>query len=164
MSCARTGLLLACVALCGACSQDEVAGGREAALPFELERLEGGRVRLADLEGKLVLLDFWATWCPPCVMEVPELNAFHAEHRERVELLAIAIDGADRALLATWLDKHGVGYPVAIGDEQLARQYGADAFPFHVLISRDGRILERLDPGYHDRSELRALIERHDGG
>ena len=157
--------MLASVALWAGCVAEPADRASEPAPPFDLERVDGGRTRLADLEGKLVVLDFWATWCPPCVMEVPELNAFHAEHQgSGVELLAIAIDGEDRGLLETWLEEHGVAYPVAIGDEELARQYGAEAFPFHVLISRDGRVLERLDPGYHDRSELRALVERHAEG
>ncbi len=127
---------------------------------FELS----GGVRLTDYSGKLVLLNFWATWCPPCVLEIPELNAFYAEHRERgVELLAIAIDVDEAEELAAWTRERGVEYPVAIGDTDVAQLYGAEMFPFHVLVSPEGRIVERLTPGFHDREELAELIQRHGG-
>jgi thiol-disulfide isomerase/thioredoxin len=133
----------------------------EPAVPFELERLGGGSVRLDNYRGKLLLLDFWATWCPPCVLEVPELNAFYAEHRERgVDVLAIAVDG-DAAALESFAREHGVAYPIAIGSAELALRYGGQAFPFHVLVAPDGRVLERLEPGFHSRDELDELIARH---
>ena len=155
---AAAGLL----ALLAACSVEVTPPPGGQAHPFELERLGDGRVRLEDLRGQLVLIDFWATWCPPCVLEIPELNAFYAEHRDDgVELLAIAIDVDDPAELAEWTAERGVQYPVALGDVTLARLYGAEQFPFHLLISPEGRIVERLTPGYHDREELAALIARH---
>lgn len=155
-------LLLAALLACGEGS-DPPPG--EVAPPFDLARVGGGRVSLADLEGKWVLLDFWATWCAPCVLEVPELNAFYEEHRKRgVELLAIVLDGDDPAAVVEWLEENGAAYPVAVGDIDLAGEYGATAFPFHVLLSPDGRVRERLPAGYHDREELRELIARHTGG
>lgn len=144
------------------CGEGPATPVPETPIPFELERLEGGRVSLSDLSGSLVLLDFWATWCAPCVVEIPELNAFFEEHREAgVEVLAIAVDEEDRSALADWSEKHGIAYPVALGHEDLARQYGAVAFPYHVLLGPDGGVLERLTPGYHDREELRSLVLRH---
>jgi peroxiredoxin len=138
------------------------APGAEPAAPFDLERLGGGRARLEDYRGKLLLLDFWATWCPPCVLEIPEIDAFWREHRERgVEVLAISIEGGRAEALSAWVAENGMAYPVALGSEELARRYGANAFPFHVLVSPDGRVLERLLPGYHDREDLRGLVARH---
>jgi thiol-disulfide isomerase/thioredoxin len=160
--------LLACVLL--ACSAESGSTGSSApsepAIPFDLERIDavGGRISMEQLAGSWLLLDFWATWCPPCVLEIPELNAFYAERPDGVELLAISIDTGDPAKLADWVREQGLAYPVALGDEELARRYGADSFPLHLLISPDGRIVERLSPGYHDRHELLELVERHTGG
>jgi thiol-disulfide isomerase/thioredoxin len=136
--------------------------GPEPATPFDLERLGGGRARLSDYRGKLLLLDFWATWCPPCVLEAPELDAFAREHHGRgVELLAISVEGDRVEALQAFVSENGTSYPIALGSEDLARRYGATSFPFHVLVSPDGHVLERLLPGYHDREELRALVARH---
>lgn len=151
-------LLLAAVA----CRVETPASRGEPAPDFVLRGLDGQEVRLADLRGKTVLLDFWATWCPPCVMEIPELNAFYDAHRENsVELLAIAVDVDDAAELASWAQERGVQYPILIGDMEIARRYGAEYFPLHVLVSADGRMVETLTPGYHDREELAELLARH---
>jgi thiol-disulfide isomerase/thioredoxin len=152
------GVLLALAA----CGRGGAPGAPEHAAPFDLERLGGGRARLEDYRGKLLLIDFWATWCPPCVLEIPEIDAFWREHRERgVDVLAIAVESERAEALQAWVSQNGVAYPVALGSEELARRYGATAFPFHVLVSADGRVLERLLPGYHDRDALRALVARH---
>jgi thiol-disulfide isomerase/thioredoxin len=156
------GAALVLASLLGCRPGGGAVAGADPAAPFELERLGGGSVALESYRGKLLLLDFWATWCPPCVLEVPELNAFYAEQRARgVEVLAIAVDG-DAPELESFAREHGVAYPIAIGSAELALRYGGQAFPFHVLVSPDGRVLERLEPGFHDRAELDDLVARHD--
>ena len=86
-------------------------------------------------------------------------NAFYAEHKDRgVEVLAISIDEDEREAVAAWAAAKGIQYPVARGTIATAQSYGAEQFPYHVLISPDGHVLHRLTPGYHDREELAALV------
>jgi peroxiredoxin len=159
-------LVLAVVIGLTSCERDAAAPpapvAAEAAPDFDLQRTDGTRVRLADLRGRWVLLDFWATWCPPCVDEIPELNAVWKRVSGRgVELLAVSVDELELEALARWTSEHDVRYPVALATLDLAVAYGGTEFPFHVLIDPDGQVRERLPPGYHDRDELLALIERH---
>ncbi len=140
----------------------EHRGSEEPAIEFELDRAFGGQVTLDGLRGKIVLIDFWATWCPPCVREVPELNAFYDEHHgSGVEVVAISVDNADRKSIEKWIDERGLLYPVAFGNPDLAQAYDAVGLPYHLLIGPDGSILERLNPGYHDHQELNELLARH---
>jgi len=134
----------------------------EPAPAFDLPLVGGGRVSLDSLRGQPVLLDFWATWCEPCVVEIAELNALQERIRPTgVRILAISIDTLPPDELARWVAEHGITYPVALASSDLATGYGADAFPFHVLVGPDGTVLERLESGLHDREELEALVARH---
>ena len=158
---------VALAALCGgglACRREDAKppAAAEPAPPFDLPLVGGGRVTLDSLRGQTVLVDFWATWCPPCLLEIPELNALSAELAgSRARVLAISVDGLTLQALAEWVGEKGVKYPVALADTELATAYGADAFPFHVVIGADGRVRERLESGFHDRGQLRAALARH---
>ena len=152
-------LFLAVLAL--ACAGCPAMHEAPPAPPFELELLSGETTSLDALRGRVVLVDFWATWCAPCVHEVPELNAVWDDFRGRgAHVLAISVDTVGRDAVAAWAREHGVQYPVALGSIELALRYGVDAFPAHLLIDGEGRIVERLPGGFHDRQELARALER----
>jgi thiol-disulfide isomerase/thioredoxin len=132
---------------------------REAALmlalagvpPFEATDLGGEPRGSEDLAGKVVLIDFWATWCPPCVEQIPELAALHRQLAgdERFLVLGVSLDAGedmDAESFDAWLARQGVIWP-QIRDGQgdlspLARAFGVEAVPFQVLVGPDGSVVE----------------------
>lgn len=168
---ATVGLSLAAVAT-GCAPESDAPDSETPALPapppgeiapqLAATRFDGTPIGLPDLAGKYVLLDFWATWCAPCVVEIPELNALWNERRsEHFDVLALSIDADPPERIEAWTREKGVLYPVAMLPVEASQAWGALQFPYHLLLGPDGRIVERLEPGFHDREELRALLDRH---
>jgi peroxiredoxin len=109
---------------------------------FTLADLEGEVVRSADLRGKTVVIDFWATWCPPCEFQVPELNRFWESHSADgdVVVLGVSVDVDTDDVVREWAQKKGVDYRVLVGGEELARRFGALGFPTLYVLAPDGSI------------------------
>jgi peroxiredoxin len=119
--------------------------GRGAAAPaFELPGLDGGSLALSQMDGKVVLVNFWATWCKPCEDEMPSMEKLYRElHGTDFELVAISVDG-DRATVAEFRDKLGLTFPILLDPEQdAAAAYQTFRFPESFLIGRDGIVVER---------------------
>jgi thiol-disulfide isomerase/thioredoxin len=110
-----------------------------AAPAFSLPDLAGGEVALAELRGRPVVIDFWATWCAPCERQVPVLNEFHAKHGERIPVLGISVD-ADPNAVPAFVAEHEIRYRVLLGDEGLARDFGALGFPTLYVVRPDGSV------------------------
>jgi cytochrome c biogenesis protein CcmG/thiol:disulfide interchange protein DsbE len=106
---------------------------------FSLPDLAGGMLALAELRGRPVVIDFWATWCAPCERQVPVLNEFHAKHGERIPVLGISVD-VDPDAVPPFVARHDVRYRVLLGDEGLARDYGALGFPTLFVVRPDGSV------------------------
>ena len=119
----------------------EAAPPREAPA-FTLATLQGEAIRSADLAGKTVVLDFWATWCPPCEFQVPELNAFWENHQGDgdVVVFGVSVDVDTDDVVREWVEKKGVAYPILLGGEEVARRFGALGFPTLYVVAPDGRI------------------------
>ena len=111
---------------------------------FRVEGVQGAGVSLQDYEGKLVLLNFWATWCPPCVQEMPSLNAIYEDLRDRgLVVLGISVD-EDAEQYQAFLERSGVTFPTARDpDRTVSTRYGTVKYPESYLISRTGRVLRR---------------------
>ena len=117
---------------------------RRSAAPFDVTTLNGQRVTLEGLRGKVVILDFWATWCPPCRMEIPHFKALYAKYHPKLEILAISLDEEGERVVAPFVRKQGITYPVAIGQDRLVSAYGGiRGIPTTFVIDRQGRIVKK---------------------
>lgn len=138
----------------GCLAEDPPAYGP--APPFTLPDLAGESVSLADFAGRIVVVDFWATWCEPCKQQIPVLNQFHRQ-RPDVAVLGVAVDAGGRDAVAPFADQHRIEYPVLLGSESLARDYGVPGFPALVVIDRAGR-LDSLHLGVITPEELAEAV------
>ena len=130
---------------------------------FTVERYGGGTVSLADLRGKVVMLDFWATWCPPCVAEMPGLVKLAREYEAKgLVFLAASRDEHETAATQVGLFVSQrvpeLAKSAAFAGDEMARSYRVEVLPTMYLIGRDGRIVEEHS-GYASESSLRRSIE-----
>ena len=147
----RGGLVAAVAALLGytACSpshgagaQPKSEGSRKAAPDFHLKDSDGKAVKLSDYRGKVVLLDFWATWCGPCKIEIPWFMEFQrAKQNQGFEVIGVSMDEDGWSAVRPFLKEMQVNYRVLLGDDKTADSYGGlEALPTTFIIDRDGRI------------------------
>lgn len=155
--------LLCVVAGCdsGGAAPDEAL---EAAPDFVLPLLEGGEVDLAELRGKTVLLDFWATWCAPCEVQMPILDELWRDaDRGKRMIVGVSVDTDGPGAVASWVEQRGLRYPIAFGDQELAMRFGILGFPSLVLIDPQGRIRAR-HTGVWSRAEIEQRLEAIEAG
>ncbi len=115
---------------------------RKDAPDFTLKDADGKTVQLADYRGKVLLLDFWATWCGPCKVEIPWFVEMQRKHKDKgFEVLGVSMDDEGWDVVKPFLAKLGVNYRVVMGNDATAQLYGGvDALPTTFLIDRGGRI------------------------
>lgn len=113
---------------------------------FRVETITGDVMSLADLRGKVVLVNVWATWCIPCRVEMPLLEGTWQRHKDAgLIVIGASVDGGDPALVKAFVTDRGVTYPVAIvQDDVIAALGGVSGYPTSVLIGRDGTVRHRV--------------------
>lgn len=130
--------------------------------PFTLPDLDGNDVSLSDFEGKVVVLDLWATWCPPCRQEVPLLVSLYEELGDRgLVVVGVGLDEGGVRVLRPFAEENGVTYPILIGNRTVQAAYGVTGIPTTFMIGRDGRVAAK-HVGFHPSmaEAMRADIER----
>ena len=129
---------------------------------LEFRDLDGKPHKLSEWDGKLLLLNFWATWCTPCLKEIPLLVEAQREFGPRgLQIVGLAMDQRDP--VEAFRTRLGINYPIMLGEVDIISGMDAlgdelGAFPFSVLIAPDGRILDRTSGGL-SREELRDWID-----
>lgn len=136
-----------------------VAIDQSQAPDFHKQSLDGAEIRLSDLKGRAVLLDFWASWCPPCRDEAPALAQVYRDLQgEGLEFIGVALD-EDIVSALGHIQEFGLQYPNVWDSEGLlAISYGVARLPVKFFIDADGRVVERWE-GPIDEDELRNTLE-----
>ena len=131
------------------------------AADFTLPDLQGKSLKLSSLRGKTVLLDFWATWCGPCIEDIPSLNALQAKYEGKgFTVVAISIDDANSKEVAAFAREHQIAYPVLLtgGQDKIPDGYAVFGLPTAYLIDPSG-VVRRKYFGPKDEDELARDIE-----
>jgi len=128
---------------------------------FSLESLDGKSVRLSDLRGKAVLLNFWATWCGPCKIEMPWFVELQNQYgAQGLQIVGVAMDDASKEDIAKFAKSMGVNYPILIGKESIGDQYGGiPALPESFFIGRDGKMVDKII-GLKGKGEIEDAIKK----
>lgn len=120
---------------------------------FQLRTLSGEQVRLSELRGKPVLLEFWAPWCTVCKAETSTLSAVRRFVGDKAHVITVAVDYQNEADVRRFVQEQGVDYPVVLGESSLTRSLHVDSFPTTFILSPDGHI-EHATVGYTTRLGL----------
>lgn len=133
---------------------------RQPAADFHLTDLDGKPLTLSQYRGRVVLLDFWAVDCGGCKIEIPWYVAFDKAYRAQgLQLIGIDMYGETPAKVRPFMEKAGMSYPVAIGNDALGAQYHVESMPLTLLIDRDGRIA-LSHAGIVDRNQFEEAVQQ----
>src|SRR5215472_8996617 len=129
---------------------------------FKLDTLDGKPLSLAEYRNKVILLNFWATWCGPCRAEIPDLVELENKYKDRLQIIGLVVDDDDPDAIKKFVDQFAINYPVAIATDTLRMEYGGiPALPTSFLLDAEGRVVQKHE-GLHDpvlyEVEIRSLL------
>lgn len=134
-------------------------GGDGNAPDFTLPTMEGDDLTLSDLRGKVVVLNFWATWCAPCRYEIPYFIRLQEKYREDVAFVGISVDKEGWEVVRPFAEEYGVNYPLLLDDGIVSEEYGgAYVLPTTFVLDRDGNIVV-FAPGMVHEEDLTEVLE-----
>jgi cytochrome c biogenesis protein CcmG/thiol:disulfide interchange protein DsbE len=128
---------------------------------FVLADLQGHTVKLSDLRGKAVVLNFWATWCPPCKQEIPWFVDLQKRYgSEGLQIVGVAMDDSGQEDVQKFAAENAINYPILLGQEEVAEEYGGiNYLPTTFYIDRNGVVINRVF-GEADRGEIEQNVKR----
>jgi len=106
--------------------------------------VDGRRISSADWKGKVIIVNFWATWCPPCRAEIPDLIALQDKYRDQLQIIGISEDEGGAELVKRFVDAHHMNYPIVMSTPELRKVFaGVSALPTSFIVSRESRVVMR---------------------
>jgi thiol-disulfide isomerase/thioredoxin len=136
-------LFIVVIALLAGCT-DKGGQSNTAVSDFSLKDMNGKTVRLSDYKGKVVLLEFWATWCPPCRASVPGLEKLHKAYKDKgLVLIAVTMDMGGDDEVRSYIKESGITYTVLKGTEDVAAKYQVRSIPMMLVLNKEGKITKR---------------------
>ena len=135
------------------------AGQGQQAPDFSLKDLKGNSVTLADYKGKVVFLNFWATWCPPCRQEIPDFIKAYDKHKaDGLVILGVAVSDRENSV-KSFVERNKINYPVALGDMKIVQDYDPGQYiPATIVIDRNGNIHDK-HVGIMDISQVEKIFQ-----
>ena len=133
-----------------------------AAPDFSLKGLDGAAITLADFEGQVLFINFWATWCPPCREEIPGFIEVYETYKEDgMAILGVSLDRNGPPVVVKFAEKLKIPYPLAMGDQRMLRDYSPGQYiPSTIVVDREGRIRDK-HVGYLDKGALEKLFLKY---
>lgn len=122
-----------------------VAVAADPAPNFSLKTSDGKTIELKKLQGKVVIVNFWATWCPPCRREIPGMTKVYTKYKSKgLEIVGIALDNGGWDDVNPWLQKNPINYPIVLGNQELTELYGGvRSIPTTFVVDRKGNIVDK---------------------
>ena len=129
---------------------------------FQLEGLSGQPVALSDYKGSVVLLNFWATWCPPCKEEMPFFTQLRKKYAARgFEVVGISVDSENpKEVVPQFVSEYGIAFPIAYATPEVVQDYDIEGLPATCIINRNGKIVEILAGG-QPLEVFETLVTKH---
>ncbi|HEV2197748.1 MAG TPA: TlpA disulfide reductase family protein [Candidatus Acidoferrum sp.] len=129
---------------------------------FKVSTLDGKPLSLADYKNKVILMNFWATWCGPCRSEIPDLVELQNKYKDQLQIIGLVVDDDDEDAVKKFAEKFGINYPIAMATDEMRMEYGGiPALPTSFVLDGEGRVVQKheglRDPVLYE-VEIRSLL------